>query len=409
VNACSRHSLNPWKERFRLCELGLQYGHTLGDIQHPANICAAFRSSSDPDHGLYSDICRTATSRYTSHLCLSSGWQRILPAKFGWIFRCNETLAKGAIERPSCFQVQVLATRSLSQTALRTKSRACQSYLDEGFAQDFPVDLPGFEGFKHGLLDGVFIQQVVRKLTQGLSLITDDLVQETDACMQEYLGENQDWQTRHLKEDILDIIARLSSRVFLGKELCRDPAWLAISENYTVDSFMGANVMLLIHALVRPVFYWILPTCTRLKQEVRESRRLIHPEVERRRERAEAVLKAGEKPPRTADTVAWMVEVAQSLGREVGYVAAQLSLTIAAVHTTAETLTKCVLQICDTPEVVQPLRDEILRVLEEEGWSRVALYKMELLDSFLQEVQRTHGLTFGKLSICLTVPLLTQL
>ncbi|KAK5167155.1 uncharacterized protein LTR77_007885 [Saxophila tyrrhenica] len=210
--------------------------------------------------------------------------------------------------------------------------------------------------------------------------------------MREYFGESEEWQTQPLKEAILNLVARLSSRVFLGKDLCRDPAWLNISKNYTVDVFMAANLMRLVPGPLRPLLYWFIPTNTRLRREVRDARQLILPEVERRRKRAEDALEAGEKPPKTADTIGWMVEIAQARGRAVDYVPAQLSLTMAAIHTTTETTTKCILQLCDTPEIVQPLREEVIQVLREEGWTKVALGKMRLLDSFLKEVQRTHGL-----------------
>lgn len=71
--------------------------------------------------------------------------------------------------------------------------------------------------------------------------------------------------------------------------------------------------------------------------------------------------------------------------------------------------------MCQNPDVVQPLREEIINVLKEEGceyrpqsWklpvvlmfscaregSKVSLYKMKLLDSFMKETQRlqaSHG------------------
>jgi hypothetical protein len=184
------------------------------------------------------------------------------------------------------------------------------------------------------------MQGIVRRnLTQSLGLITDDLVDETLASMHDTLGEPASWETHLIKQDLLHIVARLSSRVFLGKELCRDANWLRITKNYTIDAFTAARLLRLFPTLLQPICYWLIPTCTKLRREVQEARRLILPEIERRKQRAEAALQAGEKPPKSADTIGWMVENAS--GRDVDYVACQLGLSLAAIHTTTETMSKC--------------------------------------------------------------------
>ena len=65
-------------------------------------------------------------------------------------------------------------------------------------------------------------------MTQSLGLITGDLVDETTASLHDIYGEGRNWQTVVLKDTVMDVVARLSSRVFLGKDLCRDPRWLQI-------------------------------------------------------------------------------------------------------------------------------------------------------------------------------------
>jgi hypothetical protein len=43
--------------------------------------------------------------------------------------------------------------------------------------------------------------------------------------------------------DVLSLISRISSRVFLGEELCRNEAWLRVTKDWTVQSFEAANLM----------------------------------------------------------------------------------------------------------------------------------------------------------------------
>ncbi|OTA14025.1 hypothetical protein BTJ68_15600 [Hortaea werneckii EXF-2000] len=126
----------------------------------------------------------------------------------------------------------------------------------------------------------------------------------------------------------------------------------------------------------------------RVRKEYADANKLIMPEIERRKERAEKAIAAGSKPPKTADTIGWMYEVAR--GRQVNYVAAQLSLTLAAIHTTTEAITTAMLDIIEQPEVLRALRQEVVDVVGEQGWSKTALYKLRLMDSFLKESQRCH-------------------
>jgi hypothetical protein len=340
-----------------------------------------------------------------------TGWKRILPTKFGWILQSEEIIEKGRNECPGCFQVLTGTGYKIvlpSRFANEIKNNGHMSF-NEAFQKEFPTNYPGFDAFTETLKDGYFMQTIVRRnLTQSLALVTDDLVDETLASVHDILGEERNWQTRLIKQDLLNIVARLSSRVFLGVELCRDPDWLRISKEHTVDIFIASRQLKLFPKLLQPIVHWFIPTCRKLRREVRLARRLILPEVERRTKRAQTALEAGEKPPKAADTIGWMVENAH--GREVDYVASQLALTLAAIHTTSETMAKCkvspvklgishadihvgVMQLCTHPETIEPLRNEMHEVLRSEGWSKVALYKMKLLDSFLKEVQRTSDLS----------------
>lgn len=89
-----------------------------------------------------------------------------------------------------------------------------------------------------------------------------------------------------------------------------------------------------------------------------------------------------------------MIETAK--GREFDYTGGQLGLSLAAIHTTSEMTTQALFQICENPEIVAPLREEMICVLCEDGWAKTSLYKMQLLDSFLKEVQRVGGTGHGK-------------
>ena len=257
----------------------------------------------------------------------------------------------------------------------------------KAFQTDFFTEYPGFEAYAHGLKNDWFIQELARvKLTQSLNLVTHDLVDETTASLHDIFGEDSEWHTTMLKQDVAELVARLSSRVFLGLPLCRNRRWLDIAKDYTIDSFLGSQLLREYPAIIRPIMYWFNPYCTRLRAQVRDARKLIDPEVEKRVARVKKALEAGQKPPKTADMIGWMHEVAR--GDEVDYVALQLGLSVAAIHTTTETTTQALVDICRNPEIVGPLREEIISVISESGWTKAMLQKLRLMDSFLKESQR---------------------
>ncbi|KAK7950883.1 cytochrome P450 [Apiospora aurea] len=232
------------------------------------------------------------------------------------------------------------------------------------------------------------------KLTQSLGLVTDDLVDETTAALRDIYGESPEWTTAVLKDGVTDLVARLSSRVFLGKDVCRNERWLQIATTYTVDSFIASYIMRMAPTPLRFFVYWFVPQGRSIRQAVRDARQIIDPEVKRRIAAVDAARAAGLKPPKTADTLGWMYEVAR--GRKVDYPASQLSLTMAAIHTTTETTGQAMLDICELPDVAQQLREEIIQVIGEHGWSKNSVTKLKLMDSFLKESSRVHPLNLRR-------------
>ncbi|KAI1456218.1 cytochrome P450 [Annulohypoxylon moriforme] len=306
-----------------------------------------------------------------------------------WIWHGKQTLEEGLRRFSGPFQVITgTGPKIVLSNKFADELRNHPSLdFNKAFAKDFPIHYPGFDGFRVGLGDDELIQETVRvKLTQSLNLITEDLVDETSDALHVVFGENEEWTTRLIRDDMLEIVARLSSRVFLGRGICRNRRWLDISKSYTVDSFVASRLMRAVPALFRPIAYLLIPQCRTLRKSVQDARDLIEPEVERRKAAVDAAKAAGKKPPKVADTIGWMYEVAR--GKKTDFVAGQLSLTTAAIHTTTETSCSAVFDICEYPDVAQQLREEIIQVIGEHGWAKTSLYKLKLMDSFLKEGQR---------------------
>ncbi|GAP88592.1 putative cytochrome p450 protein [Rosellinia necatrix] len=272
----------------------------------------------------------------------------------------------------------------------------------KAFIFDFFVNYPGFEAHKQSMTHDFLLRDTVRiKLTQSLGLVTGDLVDETIATVDDVFGgkgtvegEGEEgkgeWATRMIRDDLLEVVARVSSRVFLGAGLCRNRRWLDIAKTFTVDTFALTFLMRMAPAPLRPLAYLVLPQSARLRRSVRDAHDMIVPEVARRKAAVDAARAAGEKPPKVADTIGWMYDVAK--GEDLDFVSGQLSLTMAAIHTTTESTCRALLDVCAHPDVAQMLRDEIVEVVGREGWAKTTLYKLRLMDSFLKESQRVSPL-----------------
>jgi hypothetical protein len=141
------------------------------------------------------------------------------------------------------------------------------------------------------------------------------------------------------------------------------------------------------------------------EQHYTDAKKIINTEVERRKIRAQITLAGGGKPPKVSDAIGWMVEMAGR--KQVDYVAAQLSLTVAAIHATTEALTIALLDLVTYPEIIPQLRQEVVQVLGDGGWSKQALYKLKLMDSFLKESQRLHPVSPLVSRKCAAISLLT--
>jgi hypothetical protein len=106
--------------------------------------------------------------------------------------------------------------------------------FNEAFRKDFFAHYPGFDGFRASLDNPTLIPSTLKfKLTQSLGLVTNHLVDETTDALQQLFGEDREWQSIPVKQHNLNLVARLSSRAFLGKPICRNEQWLEIAKNHT--------------------------------------------------------------------------------------------------------------------------------------------------------------------------------
>jgi hypothetical protein len=90
----------------------------------------------------------------------------------------------------------------------------------------------------------------------------------------------------------------------------------------------------------------------------------------------------------------WMEQTAK--GRPYDQATVQLTLSVVAIRTTSDMTTQAIFDLCGREELVQELRKEVISVISQEGWKKTALYKVQLMDSFLKESQQMKPINIGE-------------
>ncbi|KAF5846076.1 hypothetical protein GGP41_008564 [Bipolaris sorokiniana] len=212
------------------------------------------------------------------------------------------------------------------------------------------------------------------------------LASEAIFAVDHALGNPTDWQETLILDSMLDIIARLSSRVFLGDRLCRNEDWLKITKAYTVDMFRAAFNLTLVPLPLRSFLSIFSKECRIVVGHLRRAQELIRPVIEERRLLKEQARREGKPIPQFNDAIEWGEQECKGISYDPASL--QLTLSFAAIHTTSDLLSKILLLLAREPELIEPLREEIIRVLKKDGWSKTSLYNMKLLDSTMKEAQR---------------------
>ncbi|KAL4767466.1 cytochrome P450 [Aspergillus nidulans var. acristatus] len=246
--------------------------------------------------------------------------------------------------------------------------------------------LPGFEAFATPLHNNIFQDTIKIKITQSLGAITKSLSEETTLSLKELIGDNPEWKECLVGKTALDLTTRLSTRVFLGEKFARDHNWLGLSLAYTMTAMHAAQAVLKWPPFLQRPANRFLPQCIQQRAMLQSIRDILEPEIKQRKDAREAALEAGKTPPTSKDTLDWMDEI--SRGRQFDLVLGQLQLGFVAIHTTSMLLTDVLLELCAHPEYIPRLREEVIRVLREDGWKKTSMYKLKRVDSFIKETLR---------------------
>lgn len=205
-----------------------------------------------------------------------------------------------------------------------------------------------------------------------------------------------------MRDTILIFIARISSRVFLGEELCRNERWLKISREYASTMFPATDALRVYpDGIMKSIAARVLPICRAASAQVAEARSILQP-VLKRRAAAKAAAAAEGKKLEFNDAIEWFENASAKSKVDYEPAAMQLFLSIVAIHTTSDLMTQIMTDLAGHTDIIEDLRKEIKEVLSDGGWKKTSLTSMKLLDSVIKESQRLKPIQLGEFTTTLS-------
>ncbi|KAB8204004.1 cytochrome P450 [Aspergillus parasiticus] len=260
-------------------------------------------------------------------------------------------------------------------------------------AEEFQAHIRGFEPLLDmGSDSGILMETITSKISPNLDSLVGSLSEEAAVAIQRNWTDKSDWNN-------------VSSRSFLGEELCRNPAWLEVSVAYSNQMFTTARELRGWPKILRPLISIFLPSCRRLRGLLEEARLLLAPFIAKRKS-AGAFVQQGSvsEPGKSIDAMDWLDEVAR--GRPYDPLLAQLGLSFVTIDTTTDFLFNLLCDLSANEELLKALRDEIVGVIGAEPISKPSLQKLKIMDSVMKESQRMRPPLIGKRCALLSCRLL---
>jgi hypothetical protein len=186
------------------------------------------------------------------------------------------------------------------------------------------------------------------------------------------------------------IVSRVSSRIFMGEELCRDEEWVNVSGDYTLSAFATANLLRAYPRWARSFVHWFIPECRVLRRKLNDARRCLQPHLDRRNAIKREAAAEGKQSP-FDDSIEWFEKEYPKHDPATE----QIAISLVAYHTTSDLLMETLFNLCQHPELLKPLREEIVTVLSKEGLKKTSLNNLKLMDSVLKESQRLRPILLG--------------
>ncbi|KAN0100091.1 Cytochrome P450 [Tylopilus felleus] len=232
-------------------------------------------------------------------------------------------------------------------------------------------------------------------LTRNLEVLYPELRDEVIASFADVLDlTGHEWKSVPALSTIQNIVCRTSNRVFVGLPLCRDPDWIDLNLQYTIDLVSGGIMIGLFPRFMRSLATRLI---TGVPRSIMRGVKLLGPIIEERRKYLNEYGAEWDDKPK--DLLTWLMEEAKGPELTIKRLTTRVLLVnFASIHVSTDLFTQALFYLAVNPQYMQPLREEVEGIVEKDGWSKTALTKMRKVDSFLRECQRIEGMNVVTLS-----------
>lgn len=198
-----------------------------------------------------------------------------------------------------------------------------------------------------------------------------------------------EWTEVDIQQAMRMLVARMSAKVFVGNPTCRDPRWLGLTINFSMDLFLAGFTLRMFPPWLHPLVSPLILARWRVQKQINTGTKVIRQLMQKSEEN-----NVGSNEETLFD---WMVK--QAMGGESSLEemsARQCILTLASIHTTATTVANALFDIITYPEWIAVLRDEIDEAVKLHGEAgqnmptKSWLQHLEKMDSFIIESQRLN-------------------
>lgn len=201
------------------------------------------------------------------------------------------------------------------------------------------------------------------------------------------------------------IVAAISARMFVGKELSQNQEWLDLSMGYALTAFGAISET---RQKYGPWTLWLAKyrseQISKVIQLREVGRKLLMPVFEKREEEAkdpkfeksatsdsEKFAAVTDSECRPKDAIQWLLDSAAPGETKEDLVNYQMRNTLASIHTTAMALQNILMDLLANPQYIDELQKEAEIVRREEGGStKNGMARLKKLDSFMKESQRMN-------------------
>ncbi|KAF7336908.1 hypothetical protein MVEN_02127100 [Mycena venus] len=229
---------------------------------------------------------------------------------------------------------------------------------------------------------------LTRNLGRCFPRVCDEIVHAFDDVLELH---NKEWKLVQVFPALNKIVARTTSRLFVDLPLCRDPDYLTLCIDNTMDIFIWGTVINLLPGVLKPI---LAPLISKRKRNLRRALKFLGPMIDERVKQDNEY--GSDWSDRPNDLISWLLNVAHGEERMTPILTQRiLTLYAVSIQTSSMTLTSALYDLVTYPEHILPMREEAERVVVAQGWTKAALGNMHKIDSFLRESMRMSSQIIG--------------